>query len=1140
MNKPTAGPATPPQPVCADRDARTLALDPERSFIVQAPAGSGKTELLVRRYLRLLAVVDAPEEIIAITFTRKAAAEMRNRILQALQAATAPTADTPDANEQARLALARRAAARSEQLGWQLERNPGRMEIRTIDSFCARLTHHMPLLARMGGQPATVEDATELYREAAANTLRRLQEDAAGPGGDDDARKAAVRLLLAQLDNNRPRLRDMLVSMLRKRDQWLRHLVGQEPDRQALEGALAQLITRALQEVDQALRALPLEDVEQLAGGAQYAASNRQQPWPADKALPPPVPNELESWQFLARLCLTQAGDWRRSLDVRAGFPPGLGGQQAKQDFVALLNRLREQPALLPLIQALRELPPQHYDEQDWRVLEALCRLLPLASAELLLLFAERNQVDFTEVSLAALRALGTEDSPADLALYLDYQIRHVLVDEYQDVSVNQYALLERLTAGWSAQDGHSLFLVGDPMQSIYRFRDAEVGMFLRTWEQQRLGQTPVQRLSLKTNFRSDPALVEWVNQAFAQMLPARSDPLRGAVGFSPATAARPPALGSGVFIHPLIARNDAQEAQLALAQIRQIRAVADAGDIAILVRARAQLHALCAALAGAGLAFRAVEIERLQTRPTIQDLLALTRALLHPADRVAWLAVLRAPWCGLSLADLLALVGEARDATVWQLLQDPARCQALSETGQRRARCLCGVLEQALAQQARLPLRRWVEGVWLRLGGPATLDAPDDLHNAACFFELLDELDTGGQLPDRAALRQGIESLYAGVDYEADDSLQIMTIHKAKGLEFDHVILPCLSRTSRSDDTQLLLWSEQARVEGGAAHTGLLLAPVKSADVAHAPIYDFIRRSEQQKQRHEEGRLLYVAATRARRQLHLIGDVRAGADGLVPPPGNTLLARLWPVVAESFQRQFERQSDASIQAPPPEAPAGMFLRRLKEDWTRPEAPPSVNWHSPNLGEDNDNSGKNLEFQWAGRTIMHVGTVVHRYLLLMTTEGLAQWDDVRIAAERPAYRAELRALATPDAELEQACEQVGQALEQQLTDPRGRWILAGHSEQASEYALSGLYQGKVVNVIIDRTFVDEQGIRWIIDYKTSRHESTDIKQFLDQQQERYREQLEKYAAIMSALDDRPIRLGLYFPLLRGWREWAFS
>jgi len=118
---------------------------------------------------------------------------------------------------------------------------------------------------------------------------------------------------------------------------------------------------------------------------------------------------------------------------------------------------------------------------------------------------------------------------------------------------------------------------------------------------------------------------------------------------------------------------------------------------------------------------------------------------------------------------------------------------------------------------------------------------------------------------------------------------------------------------------------------------------------------------------------------------------------------------------------------------------------------------------------------------------------------------------------------------------------VQEALTRLINDERGQWILNGGYEiQENEYPVSGIYQGKLVNIIIDRTFVDEDGVRWVVDYKTSRHEGPDVDTFLDQEQERYQAQLEKYGALIKALDARPVRLGLYFPLLQGWKEWAYT
>ena len=1124
----------------ADQETRERVLAPDKSFIVQAPAGSGKTELLVRRYLRLLSVVAEPEEIIAITFTRKAAAEMRGRIIAAL--VSAGSADPGDnegrnMNTEIRRQLAARARGRDEELGWQLTDNPARMKIQTIDSFCAGLTQQMPVLSKLGGFPEIIEDAGDLYREAAANTLGLLDNNM------QDDRQAewstAVETLLAHLDNDLPRVRDMLVSMLQKRDQWLRRLLaGELPERRMLEQALRHIVEVTLKD---SLRALPQESIPEFTDCLRYATINLADPPCIIDDLPGAGADNLQCWQFIVSLCLTGKGDWRKRVSAREGFPPGDVGKGMKHRFQSLLSLFGDTERLLDLFLEIRGLPRTGYRDDEWRVIEALYRLLELANAELYRLFAERNQVDFTGSSLAALQALGAEEDPTDLALYLDYRIRHILVDEYQDVSINQYELLKRLTAGWSMEDGHSLFLVGDPMQSIYRFRDAEVGVFLNTWFERRLGQMPIEPVSIEVNFRSDRSLVDWVNTAFPAALPGESDPVRGAVSFTPAIAHHPHAGENRVQVHPILGRDDTREAQQVLAQVKAIRNAAQSESIAILVRNRSHLQAITLVLTQAGLRFRAVEIEHLENRPVIQDLLALTRALHHPADRIAWLALLRAPWCGLSLADLLALGADTRNDTIWHILQDRQRRATLSADGQRRVARVCNVLEQALTRHGRMPLRRWVIGAWINLGGPATLDSVTDLRDADRFFDLLDELDAGGDLRNLNDLIERVDNLYAGADIRADDSLQVMSIHKAKGLEFDHVILPGLSRRSRSDDTQLLLWSENPYPSG----SDLLLAPVKASHEDTSSIYNFINSLEKQKQRHEEGRLLYVAATRARKQLHLIGSVETDKNGeLSKPPDNTLLGQLWPAVEKDFQTYLEQQAPPAEQVPPPVKAQDTHLRRLTVDWQLPPPPPAVRWATAALSDaaqaDPDSEDSRIEYLWAGRTIMHAGTVVHRCLQVMAMEGIDAWSIEKIVAQRPHNRDSLYTLGVPEEELDKACNWVEQALTGILTDPRGRWLLADHREQASEYALSGIVQGDVINIVIDRTFVDENSIRWIVDYKTSRHESGDIEQFLDLQQERYRGQLEKYAAIMSAMDDRPIRLGLYLPILRGWREWAYS
>ena len=222
----------------ADGEARERALAIDESFIVRAPAGAGKTRLLIQRYLALLASVDAPEEIIAITFTRKAAAEMRARVMNALLAATD---DSIVEDSQTRLlaqqVLAKDNAATSHP-PWRLTENASRLRIQTIDSLNASLTRQMPTLARFGAQPESVEDASALYQEAATNLLAQLED---GSAVADD-----IATLLTHLDNNLSVVSALLVAMLAARDHWLRNLSDMQV-RDVLEDALKRITIDTLQ-----------------------------------------------------------------------------------------------------------------------------------------------------------------------------------------------------------------------------------------------------------------------------------------------------------------------------------------------------------------------------------------------------------------------------------------------------------------------------------------------------------------------------------------------------------------------------------------------------------------------------------------------------------------------------------------------------------------------------------------------------------------------------------------------------------------------------------------------------------------------------------------------------------------------------
>lgn len=1118
----------------SDAAARVAALDPHASFIVQAPAGSGKTSLLVQRLLALLARVDEPEQIVAITFTRKAAAEMRVRLLEALGRAHGPEPD----NEHERLTrrLSRAVLARDTERGWNLVRNSGRLRLQTFDALCAALVRRMPLACGLGGMPRVVEQPRELHLEAARATVALLDEGT-------PEQSAAVAAVLAHLDNQVPRLQELVADMLARRDQWLRLLLQSEHDERAtLEAALAagrraaHERLRALAPADAAFWSLPARAAHHLGadGGHALAACLGLAALPAS--------DDEAAWAALADFWLTKGkeGAWRSRFTKHEGVPAKTEGATAaqKDEYARFKEAVTAQAAamaddenLRAALGALRRLPAAAYTEAQWQVLGAIVAVLKLAVAQLRLVFSARGEADFTEIAAAAIAALDSGEGPTDLALALDARLTHLLVDEFQDTSLTQYTVLRLLTRGWQDGDGRTLFVVGDPMQSIYRFREADVGLFLHTRRHGLHADLRPRSLVLARNFRSQAGVVDWVNAAFGQILPSEEDIAAGAVTYSPAEAAREPLPGVAVTVHALVAGRD-DEAARVVEVVRAARAEDPAGSIAVLVRGRRHLAAIALALRAAGEACAAVEIDPLAGRAAIQDLHALTRALLHPADRVAWLAVLRAPWCGLTLADLAALAEDA-PGTVPALLDDEERLTRLSAQGRERALRLRAALWPVLAQVRRAPLHALVERAWLALAGPACHAAAADLMDAEAWFGLLAEVGRGGAQPRLAELDARLTELYARPDAAGAGAVQLMTIHKAKGLEFDTVIVPGLQRRPRGNGRRLLAWMERT---GATGERELLLAPLNEAGDEQEPIGRYLAGLERERERLEAGRLLYVAATRAERRLHLLGSVDfrpgKGAATLAEPPSESLLARLWPAVSAAFVELTPPAQDAG-EAPAPSIEQS--LKRLPLAWQMPIIPRLALQQPSELGPARREA---IEFSWAGEVARHVGTVVHAWLARYTQPG-GRWkpEELPQAAER--IERELGQAGVPAAQRRAAGVRVRAALAAAWEDARGRWLLEASREARSEWRLTGLDAGALVDVSLDRSFVDEAGTRWIVDYKTGSHEGGGRDAFLDREQERYRAQLERYARLVAALEPgRSIRLGLYFPLMQAWREWA--
>lgn len=1185
--------ASGPRQPAPDQPQRDLAVDLARSCLVQAPAGSGKTTLLTDRFLCLLDAVDDPRQVVAITFTIAAAAEMRHRIVDEL------SKEHPSP-------IAQRVLLRSHALGWDLLNLPAQLRISTIDSFCRELAMQQPLLSALGGGLDVSENPEELYRRAARRTLEQIE------GTDEPLRLALEELLLAR-DNNWQNMEALLIRMLSQRDRWMHGFVlGASPDwdrlRAWLEQPFQRAVIAAITEVSRLLDLAP-EARERALELARFACEEPGCNSPLSLAecaeLPvAPFADDLESsfdlYALLACFLQTKDGKWRseKGLKTADGFPSTLRGRDGKARFTGLIAALSAVPGLEGALARLKELPPLHYSDEEWTTVRACFVLLRHAAAQLQVVFAEAGAADFVEIAQIAQRVLrDAEGHPAEGALAIADGIRHLLVDEFQDTSRRQHQMLASLMAAWPDPEGRTCFIVGDPMQSIYFFRDADAELFPRVvrfgielpgWE-----PFPVEFVPLTANFRTRRDLVMRLNQIFEQIF-AESD--GSGIVFSRAEAARAPHLLPGVpfslhlnFDLQESTDGPARQEETALAvqtqeiidlirahlpHMEQARDRKEKYRVAVLGRTRRALEPIALALREASIPFRAVNLEPLKDRPEVLDALNLARALLNAYDRIAWLGTLRAPWCGLALHDLHKLVSEddreLMTRPVLDLLHE--RLPLLSDEARQAAGRVLEILENARAlraQQPTLTAGTWLEQIWLRLGGQECVDATGRA-NLNLLWQCLDALPGGDADLIGPALDAALERLNAQPDPAAssDCGVQLMTIHNSKGLEFEVVIVPDLQARCRRTEDHMLSWLERglAQPDDSGEITEFLIAPLarKGADKGKAKAWvdDVYRERESQEMR----RLLYVASTRAREELHLFARpaCKRGRDGELnlQVPKDSLLCTAWPALGAEVQSRFEawkaEQAEPEVDAIAASGemkvavlPAFPWLRRLPPESVTARgagfAPQSDSARMVGLG-----TGSLYARHEGGIESRALGTAVHALLEeLARLRADRDWPacSAAIGQSQPRIAAQVRALGLDPAQAAALAAQALQIARAAAADPMAQWILAAHPEAASEVCWAGLISGRVRTVRIDRIFQaaltpgsEGRDCWWVIDFKTAQAGSTNPAALLPELRALFAPQLEAYAAVLRGLHgaDARIRAGLYYPRMSLFDWWEPS
>ncbi len=923
--------STEPPPMKApDQEVRDQALDRRQSLILEAPAGSGKTGLLTARFLALLADVRHPRQILAVTFTRKAAAEMADRITGTLRQALAEHPAPPATPWDALLLDLARAALRAHPDWTLLMRSPDAFFVDTFHGFCARIARQWPLESEVPPGFALLDD---LGQQALLDTAVReyIQAAAAGESALDPYEAQAFQRRLAAANNNVRALGGQLADLLARRDRLdgLIAVFRQAQPRAELESRAERLAGLGLAPL-RAYFAGQADAWRELAARLHAASgvfADRLAPEPPGMAL-----QDAPAWRAAAEVFLTKTGTPRRQFRP-AEFGPQFG-KGPLADWIAGLP-----PDIAERLAELRGWP----DIADPVGYEALRDFVLIARGVLARFAAllRARGLDFMELELAALRAFSRVDRPGESLVFFHEHLRHVLVDEAQDMNDTQVRILGALAEGWEADDGRTVFVVGDPKQSIFRFRRADVSLFesLKAGGLPRRGEAPLplRPLALRANFRSRPHLVAFANAAFAHIL-GTPRPEFDEVAFQPAAPARAsapvPAPVTLAVFSCRTGRTAAASSGLPSGEARIVEAryVADRiaalhrerpdDTIAVLMPARTHLTPYVRALAAYALPVRLMEGVPMPDCPEVRHLLNLFRALVRPHDDVAWAAVLRAPWCRVPEA-VLERIAAAPGLARWSdRIAGPCR-DAHPDLARFQA-----AWDRLRPDVGREPYAVSLQRLWEDLDGPAAVVrryGSAGLAGALQALELLGRCPPGTAEDTLEAFERLVAHAYTPPDPRAAFSpIAVMTIHRAKGLEFDHVFAVGLDRrpggrTRGEWQTAFLL--DRLPVSGRpflAAAGGD--RRTEARPLAHVLLQALGRRRDAAEYR----RLVYVAATRARESLTLSGLWKARPSDPDGEEDAAAAAAESPIAwfeALARQRAFEGLPVRLLRDPRPDAP---------------------------------------------------------------------------------------------------------------------------------------------------------------------------------------------------------------------------
>jgi ATP-dependent helicase/nuclease subunit A len=1012
-----------------DDPVRAEVIDDPSSFIISAPAGSGKTTVLAKRIIKRLLEVNDPNEIIALTFTKKAANEMRDKVQEVLEGKY---------NDFAGPFIQKELNKHSKKNNWD-DNYIDNLKIMTLDSLAFQILQKEPLLSKCPKVEGLSEHLDDLYEIAVNEVIKE-------PQNYHDVEK-----VLLYLNVNHQTIVNEFVEMIKKRDQWLPHLIEllKLNDNEIEEFYTSSYLKEMSQRIDEVYKLFTDSEIKELR--AIYIELKSKKTPELQQQFDP---KNAESWKDLLSLIYT------KEHTIRAKFK----GEILEKISKIFNKNINEISILKDFNNVLNE----DNIKDIFPIIPALFRLLRLMYAELKIVLKEKNQIDFNEVQLTAIDVL--KKSPIEVVL--GHDVSHILVDEFQDTNDSQLEFIERLINNFPNDPNKSMLVVGDPMQSIYRFRKAEVKHFINA-RRDGIGGLKLKDKQLESNFRSCKKIIDWCNLNMPMIFP-QENPDKGAVPYLPFRYGNHKVKGDGVSTHYLQTNTFTKssffraEAKFVVEKIKLLRKEKPGLKIAILTRTRLTVKEILREMQLKEIPFEAIGIDQVKDQQIYQDIMSLTKALYSLDDKTHWIAILRAPWCGLDLKSLALLFEYNHDKNAWDIINDPNIANKLDENNKKRLYFLRDVIARTIEYRGRVSHRFFIESVWRMLMGDKCLRDNDDLEHIDTFLDLIDECSNSLSI-NFNKLDKVTDDIYITSNANDINPVVVSTIHAAKGLEYECVILPNLNRRVKPDEKPLILLD------------GDNLISIKNNNERTENLFDYNWKKERTRIKNEQIRLLYVAITRAKKECHLIFSInekkieeedeeiiikehtitKSKDDPNIE--GNSLLSILWPIVKDKEIIKIKAENPSENDTSIPE------LRRLKIEhyYQQIKAHPSAPQH-----EIKKNYQNNIH--------TFTGILIHKYYKLIIKN---QEDINEILSNKLDFiMAYFNDYSFKPNEIKEAEKVITSSLNSLRNSKDGKWIYQLYQEDIMEAEYLFDEENSYEKRIPDRTFIHDKK-RWIVDYK---------------------------------------------------------